>query len=709
MSADAVPQIWMATAEPAAAVGGYRSADPTAASRRREASWYSPTVLIALPVVALLLALAYDQGGYATTAWYPAALITVGVALVAWMAAARPWGSCSAAEKLALLALFGYLALSYASIAWASSRGVAFEGSNRTLLYVALFALCIALPWSSAAARAALIVFALGIGVIALVTLASVLHGHVAATYIRGQLASPIGYANATAALGTMGFFVALSLACRREVHWLIRGLLAGSAVASIELALLAQSRGWLYTLPFVAAAVFVCAPARGRLALWTALASAAAVATLPTVTRTWIYAAPGHATVSASGLERTSVAAAGAALTAAAVCACVGWLLARFDDYFGVAPSITRGLRRTWKVLGIALLVAALAGAAVTVSNGSAERVATSGWRSFSSDGPPGTPQGSRLTVLGSGRADMWRVGADDVAAHPLLGLGQDNFAESYVQLRKTTEQPSWVHSLELRLLVHTGIVGFVLFAVFMVAALVAAKRGWRRADPTRRALIGAALVPLIDWTIHGSIDWFWEIPALSCAAFGFLAVAVVVARGPRHRRPAMPERGAAAWVARFACLVAVGAAAGFALVPASLAERDLAQAHVVAATQPGKALALLNQAGHLEPLDADPAALAASIDLAGGDAGAATAELHTALARDPGDWLSWLELGIADGATGARAQGFTALERAKAENPSEPLVQQAISSWNTKHPMTAPELFNALTGRINALAQAV
>ena len=38
---------------------------------------------------------------------------------------------------------------------------------------------------------------------------------------------------------------------------------------------------------------------------------------------------------------------------------------------------------------------------------------------------------------------------------------------------------------------------------------------------------LVGTALLPLGVWLIHGSIDWFWEFPALSGPALGFLAMA--------------------------------------------------------------------------------------------------------------------------------------------------------------------------------------
>ncbi len=116
----------------------------------------------------------------------------------------------------------------------------------------------------------------------------------------------------------------------------------------------------------------------------------------------------------------------------------------------------------------------------------------------------------------MGTVRYDFWRVALDAFAAHPITGLGQDNFLDYYIPRRRSDQEPSYVHSLELRLLTHTGVVGFVLFAVFLVAALAAALPGRRRAG-LEAAVAGAALLPLVVWVVHGSLDWFWELPALS------------------------------------------------------------------------------------------------------------------------------------------------------------------------------------------------
>src|SRR6185437_10010781 len=99
--------------------------------------------------------------------------------------------------------------------------------------------------------------------------------------------------------------------------------------------------------------------------------------------------------------------------------------------------------------------------------------------------------------------------------------------FGDYYLTMRRTGEEPSWTHSLELRLLAHTGIVGFLLFGGFLVAAASAAARTRRRGDADARLLAAALLMPLVVWLIHGSLDWFWEVPALSGPALGFLGAA--------------------------------------------------------------------------------------------------------------------------------------------------------------------------------------
>ncbi len=95
----------------------------------------------------------------------------------------------------------------------------------------------------------------------------------------------------------------------------------------------------------------------------------------------------------------------------------------------------------------------------------------------------------------VGSGRYDFWRVALDAFTAHPIGGLGQDNFADYYVVRGHSGEEPSWTHSLEMRLLAHTGVVGFAALRRVPRRGRHRRAPGRRRATPRPRALAAAAL----------------------------------------------------------------------------------------------------------------------------------------------------------------------------------------------------------------------
>src|SRR5205085_10779667 len=106
--------------------------------------------------------------------------------------------------------------------------------------------------------------------------------------------------------------------------------------------------------------------------------------------------------------------------------------------------------------------------------------------------------PGSSRFAAVGSNRPDFWRVSLKAFADRPLGGLGQDNWSAYYLRERRSGEQPRWTHSFELRLLAHTGIVGFLLFAGFLASALTAALAGRRRAGRTVAAVAAIAVLRL-------------------------------------------------------------------------------------------------------------------------------------------------------------------------------------------------------------------
>ncbi len=148
--------------------------------------------------------------------------------------------------KLALACLAAYTALSFLSILWAAAPGEAWEGANRTLLYLLVFAL-FAL-WPRARRSAALLLGAWTLAMIGLARLCGAAPGLAAARASRrcfsgGRLVYPAGYPNANAAQWLMAFWPALLLARGARLPWALRGLLAGGAVVLADVALLSQSR----------------------------------------------------------------------------------------------------------------------------------------------------------------------------------------------------------------------------------------------------------------------------------------------------------------------------------------------------------------------------------------------------------------------------------------------------------------------------------
>jgi O-antigen ligase len=711
----------LAERPPALVLNGPQPGRPVATDRlvHERVRW----TVVTIATLATLILWAADNGGYDTVVWLPSALVLTAVS--AWtrlvlgraLPASRP-----ARVALALLAL--YTAWSFLSITWASDKGAALLGSDRTLLYLTLFYLVTQLSWNWRRLQLGLLIYLGGVGIVTAITLARLSFGHGAGLLQDGALASPLGYHNATAALGTIGAGIAIILLGGRHLRPWARITCAAVATVCLEMSLLAASRGWLYTLPVIVVVLVALAPQRGRRIAWAAIPVAATVATLP-----WILHAYHVAAISTSSVagERAAAAAtapaARAALVFAVLAALVTFLVDRLDAAFAISARGLRLVRLGAGMVGMSALGAAVVGLIVLLANGSLSR----GWHQFTTDAPVSAGV-SRFTQLGSGRYDFWRVALDNFLSHPLGGLGQDNFAQVYTAARHTGEQPTWVHSLELRLLVHTGAIGFALFAAFVLIAVRAVVSRRRATAVPGQLLLAAALVPLTVWVIHGSVDWFWEMPALSGPAFVFLAAAVALAPdrlAPVSFRLAVMNRAAAVGRDRWqrldgaarprvqrvravlplrvlglvGPLVVLGAAV-IALGPAYLGERDIASARTVSATKPAAALADLRHAASMEPFSYEPALMSTAIQLAADRPAAALTQARVGLQRDSGSWLLWLERGLAAGSDG-RAD----LEQARKLDPREPVIATAIRRAGTAHPLTIVEAEAIFAARNQAL----
>ena len=593
---------------------------PTPTPGLSRARWVVPG-LIVLPgfiAVGVFVLWGVHDGGYDNDTWYWGALLTLAM-LTGTVLARRRAIQVARPAALALAALTLYVAWSYLSITWASAKGLALQGSHRALLYLLLYALMLVLPWRRRTVQAALGIWILGIGVLAVALLFRFAEqDKIAALLFGGRLAAPTGYNNGTAALFFMGALSTVAIAIPRGLPGPVRGLALALACAELQLVLIVQSRGWLFTLPITAVLAAAGRPDRLRAIPFIAL---------PVLGVGLIL----HRLLAVYDASAAHVSATVAHAGRAGLLVCFGVFVARHVAGLGrlaaarsgtVTAPAPRGRRA-----GGAGLVAGVGGAAGVATHGHPVRFVVRQWDGFSRLEQTTAPGTSHFVNIGSGRYDFWRVALDAFVSHPIGGLGQDNFETYYIARGRSGEDPSWTHSLEMRLLAHTGVVGFA-------AVRGVPRRGarGRAAGPTRRRrcrrgrVVAAAMMPLIVWTVHGSVDWFWEMPALSGPALGFLALAGALARPePRGAAP-LPSR--AAQRARIALRSGAGALRRSPCSPppspsaCPTSRRRASIASDLAASNPRAALAELRSAADLDPLNADVTRSAGTIALQIGDA---------------------------------------------------------------------------------------
>jgi O-Antigen ligase len=649
-------------------------------------------------------------GGYDPNPWYLGALVLVGLWCATALGLARIRISRWAA--VACAALTAYTAWSFLSILWAHDQGATLHGSNRTLVYLAAFTTFAILPWSRWSVRIALVGLVCGLGAVALVTairLAAL--PNPSGLYLDARLVYPLGYYNADAAMFMMTALVAVALACRRGGAPVLR--VAGLVVAAVclQLAVLGQSRGWLFTVPLVLAIALLILPGRLRLLAFALGPAAATAAAAPALFQVYGKATVGGLTLSephlGQVLHRQGVHAAHAMLIADVALALLAALAVILDRRVAPSPTTKRRLDRVAATLAVAVALAGVAVGLVAVHGHVVGRVEHA-WSSFANanTGPSGS---SRFTALGSQRVDFWRVALHEWDAHPLAGVGQDNFAASYLRHRHTEEEPRWAHSLELRLLVHTGLVGALLFALFVTAVGIAALRGGRARGRPVRFAAAAALLPFVVWLVHGSIDWFWEFPALSVPALAFAGAATALgvdaaAASSSSSSSSSSSDSRRPGVARLIVTALLGVGALVAVAIAYASAHEIQRATTIWRDRPAQAYAELRSAANLIPFDAQIYLLEGSIALDYGEADAARHFFAQAARHDDEEWLAPFVLGLLAGERGARVESQAQLRRASRLNPEEQIVSEALARAARGHPLTVEQAQRILSTRVQA-----
>ncbi len=664
----------------------------------------APATVPALVAVALFVVWATSQGGYPLTHWAPGGLIVLALLVVALVAVGLDVRAVPPAVKIAVGCLAAYAALSFASILWAAAPADAWEGANRTLLYLLVFAL-FAL-WPQRGRSAALL---LGLWVLAMVGLAAFVALHLnaaagsparlAVLLPGGRLVYPSGYANANAAQWLMAFWPTLLLAREARLHWALRGLLAGGAVLLAGVALLSVSRGSLYATPVMLVLVFALLPGRVRTFALLVPVAAGIAAFTPSVLRVGERIEVGRNAEGAIHASTTAI------LLAALAVGLVVALGAALEQRGSFSASAVARVHRGVTALAVLALVAVLAGGVAAAGNPLSR--ARHAWDTFKSEkGYGANGAGNRLTSgLGSSRYDFYRVALDEFLHHPLLGIGADNFQQQYLAHGRSEETPHYPHSVELRTLSQTGLVGALLAFVGLGAALLAAARGLRGADRLGRAVVAAALAGFAYWVVHGSFDWFWEFAGLGAPAFALLGLACGLAprRGPTAPAGSRPLGLRRLTIGLGACAVVLAA---LSLMAPWLSERQVQSAARVWTESPQTAYARLNDAARLNPLSDEPYLVAGSIALRFGENARADHEFALALARQPGDAYATLERGAIASSENEPRRALALLARAARLNPRDPLTLEALRLVREGKRVSIGELNRAILRNAQQLA---
>jgi Flp pilus assembly protein TadD len=202
---------------------------------------------------------------------------------------------------------------------------------------------------------------------------------------------------------------------------------------------------------------------------------------------------------------------------------------------------------------------------------------------------------------------------------------------------------------------------------------------------------MAGIALLPLIVWLIHGSVDWFWEMPALSAPALAFLAMAgALTEEGNAVAASAPARQGRARTAVVAACGIAAFVAAVIVLSFSYLSVREVSIGSDLRGSNPTQALAHLQTAADLNQYDSEPARLAGTTALQTGSYEEALARFGQATARQPGGWFSWFGAGLAASELGEPAVARHNFEVAKSLNRSQLVIKDALARVDSPTPMT-------------------
>jgi hypothetical protein len=497
-----------------------RQSRVTLAPMRRAALIVASVVLLVGPTL-----LALFSGGFYDGPRSAATLMVWALVLLLAVAGPLPLPRTTAGW-LAVGGLAALLVWTAASAAWAPLIGAVVDNVQRLLLYLGALLASIGLLRHSQAARAVEPALALGAAFVLLYGLSERLlpgvvnfEGSFIAT---GRLELPITYYNAQGLLAAMGLVLSIRLAGdESRPSWLRPA--AAAACAPLGLGIfLSYSRGALAVAALGLIVLLAAAPT------WSQLRSAAVGVLAAVITSAAAAALPGVASLEGIASEQQRD---GAIMLVCLVVlvSCAALVMRRVVAGERGGSLRVGGVRSgrhlpAVAAVAVSLCVAGLIGGGLLERADASDRGATP----------------SRLASLQSLRYEYWGVGLAAFAEKPLLGHGSGSFRVFWRQERPVNAGAVNVHSLVLEQAAELGIPGLVFLGCFILGVAVSSRRALRNGA----SIAAGASAACVVWVLHASIDWDWQVPAVTLPAV-ILAGALIAAA---ERRSAAPSPGRAA-----------------------------------------------------------------------------------------------------------------------------------------------------------------
>ena len=612
-------------------------------------------------LVLLFICLPLD-GAFALRNWGPIAVLVLVVLACAHRRRLGGW------PLIAVASAWAFAGWTLLSAVWSQSPGLAVEGAALALLFAGIVAVVLTtLPGQATAVRLGALGLA-GLGLTVLVTLIALfVDGQ--NVFLAGRLDTPIGYRNATAALFAMAFWPLACVAASRQPAAGLRALCFALAQVSLGLAYLTQSRGVLIGFGVGTVVVLALGPDRLRRA-WLLVLGVAGVAGASRV-----LLDPYQAFIADRPVTDALIRDSGTALAVIGVAGFgVVLLLALFDNGLR-APQ--RPLRRSKAVAAYALVaLVAVGGVAGLAAVGNPVDFAGDKLDEFRTLGnEAGGEQTTRLGSTGGRRYDFWRVAVEQFRDAPILGVGEGSYRIGYYELRRTNRNITDPHSLPMRVLAETGIVGVLLLGALFAGLAGTLLAAWRLAPEPRRRWASAAAAAGAVVVGQSSVDFLAEIPAMWGLGLVALALAAAMVMAPaRPRRPHPRVVG----LLPIAALVAAAA-----LVTAVyLSDFHTRKARVAGQSSAVRQLEAARTARDLNPLTLTPLLLEAGATEELGRVDRARELLTDAIDREPRNFVTYALLGDLEVRAGRRSVAVGLYRRALELNPLDVGLQELARS---------------------------